>query len=97
MSFVVSCKVTKGGVGVDIGQIGGFGHAQHMAFLFEVVFVAELDVFVEPFGHDHFGRGTPVASAIRHDDAGSHKGLKTFSKCDHAKAKRHAQDHWNFK
>jgi hypothetical protein len=38
-----------------------------------------------------------VALAIGHHDAGSHKGLKTLSKRDHAKAKGHAQDHWNFK
>jgi hypothetical protein len=94
---MVTCKVAKGRVGATVCQIGGFGQSQHMAFLFEIVFVAELGVFVEPFGHDHLGRGAPLTLPVGHDDADPHKGLKTPTKRDHAKAKGHAQDNWNFK
>ena len=77
-------------------RIGIGGERERKAKLLEILLIGEREVLVEPLGHEHFRRRSPMRAAVGKLDACAHENLRRLGERDHAEPKGQAQAHLPF-
>ena len=72
------------------------GQREREPQLLEILLIGERKILVEPLGHEHFRRRSPMRVTVRKLDAGAHEYLRRLGECDHAEPKGQAQAHLPF-